>query len=177
MAKLVKISDITQLADSLARSLRANLRWSSQLRKSVGVGKAVESADTVSIKIQIGVGTDHQGKPLVGMARAYEFGSGIHATRGKVGKYIIAPISPNKRLEFVWAKATPPYKRGPKMAGRGYKAGTLSFFYVEHPGVRQREYIQKSKQSILPKAIPELAAKIRQNVKNELSLAIKGIKT
>lgn len=175
MTHLVKISDITQLADSLAKSLRANLRWSTQLRKSVKIGKAKEIGDTVSINIQIGVGTDRQGKPLTGMARAYEFGSGIHATRGRRGTYIIRPVN-KKRLAFAWPKATPPFRRGKKLAGQ-LPDGKLSFFYVEHPGVEQREYIEKSKQSILPKVIPELAIRIRQNVKNELKLAIKGIKS
>ncbi len=168
MVKIVKISDITQFANTLARSLRANLRWSTKLRGKVKVGRASSRGDTTFIDVTIADGD----KDLAGMARAFAFGSGIHATRGKRAKYLITP----KNKKALWF----PYP-SPKVF-----PGTITYIKdgnfgittkaVLHPGVESKDFINKSIQATLAKATPELKVAIRRNLKDELRLALKGKK-
>jgi len=157
--KLVKISDITKFGNSLAQSIRANLNWSKQLRKSVILEKAKDSNGQVSISISVGAkGADKSGNPLTGMALAYEFGSGIHRTRGVPQRYSIRPRLKNN-LYFI---------------SPGYKTPFIGK-HVLHPGVAQREFINKSRQAIQARATDELRLAIRKNIIGELNLVIKEI--
>ena len=70
--KPVKVSDFTKFADSLARSLRANLGWSKKLRRAVKLHRATESGGGISAYITIGENNDD----LAGMARAYSIVTG-----------------------------------------------------------------------------------------------------
>lgn len=168
MVKIVKISDITQFANTLARSIRANLKWSKKLRGQVKMGRGVTNGDTTSIAVTIAEGNID----LAGMARAFAFGSGIHASRGRRGKYLISP----KNKKALWF----PYP-SPKVL-----PGTVTFIkdgqfgittkYVMHPGVESKDYIRKSVEATLAKAVPELKLAIRKNLIDELRISIKGTK-
>jgi hypothetical protein len=174
MAKtpIVKISNITKFMDSLARSLRSNFAWSSQIRKTIRNHPATDRSGNVSGFITIGENEkDKSGNPLSGMIRAFEWGSGIHGT--KRAKYIISPKN-KTRLAFLWPKATPPYIRGRKLAGTA-SGGRLSFFYVEHPGVQKRGSIEKSVNATLSKAVPELKLAIRQNIVDIINITVNEI--
>lgn len=165
--KLVKISDITRFADSLARSIRTHLRWSKQLRKAVAIGKGVDRNGVVSIEVTVGKGD----KDLSGMAKAFEYGSGIHATRGKKGKYLIQPK--NKRA--LWF----PYP-SPKVF-----PGTMTYIKngqfgvttleVRHPGVAPRPFLAPAIESTKKKAIPDLQLAIKKNLTDSLRATIKQI--
>ena len=61
-------------------------------------------------------------------ARAIEFGSGLHATRGKQGTYKIKPGKTSPNLRFYWKR------QGRWFIGRNGQA-------VNHPGVKARPYI------------------------------------
>ena len=78
------------------------------------VGSPMQKGMTYSIDIYV----DDPG----GIASAYEWGSGIHRTKGTPGKYT---ISGNPLLAFEWAKI------GKKVV----------FTSVQHPGVAPRPYI------------------------------------
>jgi hypothetical protein len=173
MAKeIVKISNITQFADSLAKSIRSRYGWSKQLRNSVRLGLAEStSSGNVSIPIFVGVGNDKSGNPLTGMAGAYEFGSGIHGS--KHATYQIRPKN-GKRLAFNWSKASPPYKRGKKLAGV-LPDGRLSFFYVDHPGVEAYPTIKPAVDATLKKATDELKQDIMLNIRDVMNLTIREI--
>lgn len=160
---LVKISDISKFGDSLARSIRANLIWSKQLRGAVKLHTPKSNGDNVSITITVGEGkTDKSGMPLVGMARTYEFGSGIHGKRGR--KYIITP----RLRQHLMFRAT---GGGDNISGRVIKVKQ-----VLHPGVQKREYIQKSINSVRRRAVEDLKVSIRKNIVSELKLTLKNIK-
>lgn len=73
-------------------------------------------------------------------ARAYEWGSGIHSTRGKVGTIRIPKEGfglgiPQER----WENFDFPVIPGPKMIGLFDNVFALTF--VDHPGVAPRPYI------------------------------------
>lgn len=171
--KIVKKSDIIRYADRLATAIRKNLSWSRKLKGTVIVENPKETANGISISISVGkYALDPRGMPLSGMARAFEYGSGVHATRGRKGKYLIKPIN-GKRLAFAWPKASPPFIRGRKLAGQ-LPDGRLSFFYVEHPGVSPKPFIKPARISVVESSRKELTLSIRNNIKNELGIIIRG---
>lgn len=159
MGKFVKISDLSRFGNHLARAIRRNLKWSKQLSKSVVLSKVKEGKNVSSISVSVGsVGTDKSGNALTGMARAYEYGSGLHATRKGRKKYTIE--AKNKPyLKFFWKKKNKIF--------RGLS--------VQHPGVEQREYIKKSFEEVRKKATDELSLSIRNNVAREISLIIREV--
>ena len=74
---------------------------------------------------------------------AYEYGSGVHATMGSPGKYIIAPKEKNA-LAWDLAKWNP---QGPLIPGRkfiGIFNDKYVFHFVEHPGVAPRPFISST---------------------------------
>jgi hypothetical protein len=73
-------------------------------------------------------------------AGAYEWGSGIHATKGKRGTYIIAPRTKGA-LAFFWDKVDEGSKTGAKFRGISPTTGKAIFSYVDHPGVAPRPYL------------------------------------
>ena len=160
---IVKISDITKFGDSLARSIRANLGWSKQLRGAVKLHTARTNSGDTSIVITVGEGkTDKSGMPLVGMAKAFEFGSGIHGKRAR--KYLITP----RLKQYLMFSSTE--------GGKGLGGGIIRVKQVWHPGVQPREYIQKSINSVKQKALEELKISIRKNVVEELQIKLKELK-
>jgi len=172
MAKkeIVKISDITKFGDSLAKSIRANLRAVTPKLGGAGMvklSKAQSRAGKTTISIVIGEGKKDPKsptQPIAGMIRAIESGASPHR------------ISPRKgsRLAFTWAKAVPPFIRGKKMAGTA-SGGRLSFFYVDHPGMQGFHPIEKSLITTQLRATQELRNDIRGNIKDLLNMTIREI--
>lgn len=166
--KIVKISDITKFGDSLARSIRANLRWSKKLRGQVKLHKAKEGGDVTSIEITIAEGNPD----LAGMARAFAFGSGVHATRGKRGLYKIPP----KNRRAIWF----PYSQSKVYPGvvtyvNNGVFGITTKIVKNHPGVESKNYIQKSIDSTMAKSTEELKVAIRRNLVDELRLTLREV--
>lgn len=166
--QVVKISDITKFGNSLARSIRARLRWSKKLRDKVRLGKATQSGDSTSIEITIAEGD----KNLSGMARAFAFGSGIHATRGARRKYLISP-SNKKALWFPYPESKM-YKGVVTYVNNGVLGITTKS--VMHPGVESKDYIQKAIDATLSRATDELKVAIKRNLVDELRLTLRDKK-
>lgn len=164
--KLVQISDITKFANALASSLRANLRWSKQLRKAVSISRATDSGGNLSITVSVGErdqDKDKSGMPLSGMARAYEYGSGLHATRAIARRYRIDP-----RLKPALAFSS-------TQGGQGLQGGIIVRPFVMHPGVNARPYMEKSRQAIQARATAELALDIKKNLIDAMNVTIREI--
>lgn len=169
MAKLVPISTISKFGDALARSLRANLQWSKQLRNSVRLERVKTSGTITSVSVSVGAGKDKSGNPLGGMARAYEFGSGVH---GKLNqKYLIKP----KYKRALWFYMENPNDKLPIYINLSGKIGVVLPF-VRHPGVEPRPYFSKSLSTVIPRMTEELRVDIRKNIMAELKVKIRKIK-
>lgn len=167
--QVVKISDITKFGNSLARSIRARLQWSKKLRGKVRLGKATQSGDSTSIEITIAEGD----KDLSGMARAFAFGSGIHATRGKRGVYKIPP----KNAKAIWFPyPSPKVFPGVTTYINNGVFGITTKMVQNHPGVESKDYIQKAIDATLSKATDELKVAIKRNLVDELKLTLRDIK-
>lgn len=150
--EIVKSSDAVIYANKLAKSIRSRLRWSSKLRGTVRIGIPRKYKDTVSVKVSVGEGHE-------GMARAFEYGSGIHATRGKKGLYKIEPRN-KKFLSFAGTN---------DFAGR-----SIITFLVMHPGVRPRPFIRPSIDAVHKGATTDLAISVKKNVKSMLTATLKS---
>lgn len=101
-----------------------------KISESFSVGSPMQSGNIYSIDIKID-------NPSAG---AFEYGSGIHATKGKRGTYIIRPRTKGA-LAFFWDKVDETSKTGNKFLGISPTTGKAIFNYVEHPGVEKRPYI------------------------------------
>jgi hypothetical protein len=121
-----------------------NRQYPSGLSNSITVTTPESSGDgKATVRIQI----RHPA------SAAYEFGSGIHATRGVAKKYVIAPRNVNY-LKFPFTLNWMPGMKFAGMKGKsyrtirneiaevGYSSGETFWNYVEHPGVEARPYIQ-----------------------------------
>lgn len=166
--EIVKISDITKFGNRLASSIRANLRAVSKKLGGAGMvklAKATSRAGKTSISITIGEGRmdpNSPTQPITGLIRAIEGGAKPHR---------IYPRT-KKRLAFNWPTASPPFKRGPKLAGK-FPDGRLSFFYVDHPGMAGFHPIEKSIITTMGKATEELKRGIRANIIDSLNVSIR----
>jgi hypothetical protein len=126
LAALAKIGAIyAQKASQKASSEKLN-----EISRSFSVGSPMQNDNTYSIEIKV----DH---PAAG---AFEYGSGIHATKGTKGTYVIAPKTKGA-LAFFWDKVGEGSKTGAKFRGISKTTGKAIFSYVEHPGVAPRPYL------------------------------------
>ena len=88
------------------------------------------------------------------MAAAFEWGSGEHATRGRIGTYKIEPKDASV-LKFGWQPDFVPWT-SPKFAGVILEGagteGTYFFQWVDHPGIAPRPYLAQ----VIREATPEV---------------------
>lgn len=108
-------------------------RGYTSIEDSIVIGQPVIGQDQASITIQVG----GERAPF---ASAFEFGSGIHSTRGPSHTYVIEPKNKGA-LAFIWPGHDADFPRGLKYIGPG-KDGKLLFQYVDHPGIKPVPFIQ-----------------------------------
>ena len=119
--RAVERSVIIQIADMIANVARSNASWSSTIPRSTTVSEATELPTGMAISINVNL------KPgYAPSARAFEFGSGIHATRGTAGKYDITPIN---APELVF------------MGTHDFAGKMIHTQIVHHPGVAPRPFL------------------------------------
>src|SRR5512139_317869 len=116
------------------------------------------------------------------VARAYEYGSGIHSTgrRGNRSKYIIKPRR-RKVLAFFWDKVDEDTPRGPKFRGISEETGKALFRYVEHPGVAAvnsgKGYLRPAITTVRKQMRKEIPREVREEVIGSFRKAFsKGLK-
>lgn len=116
----------------IAEKARQNASWSSDIPGAISVSTVGIQADDFFCSIEVDLTKAPQ-------ARAYEYGSGIHASKGVAEKY---PIFPKDKavLAFHWPGHSADIKPSGKYAGV-LRGGRMVFFFVEHPGVEAKPYI------------------------------------
>lgn len=115
----------------------------------------VQDSET-SAHVDIVINLDEGAAPMAG---AFEFGSGIWATRGQRGYIIITSKTPGGMLKFPFPESMNIYPSlnipgGNRVGGAAVpnaprlnytdEEGTVYLPYVRHPGVAPREYIAKA---------------------------------
>lgn len=105
------------------------------------------------------------------VARAYEYGSGVHSTGrfGKKRKYIIKPRR-KKVLAFFWDKVDEGTPAGTKFRGISKKSGKALFNFVEHPGVKAAN----NGKGYLRPAITEVRKTMRREISKDMREAYIG---
>ncbi len=154
---LVKTSDMMKFANKFAQSIRGSLTWSRKLRGSVKLSAVKDEAGMLVAEITVG-GND---KNLQGMARAFEFGSGVHA--GKRVRYKIEPKT-KKALSF-----------SSTIGGQGHFGGRIARAFVMHPGVNARPFMAKARKTAYKIAKAELTVDIRKNLVDAFNVTIREI--
>jgi hypothetical protein len=150
--------EIGKIADSARKNVSAK-RLPYEIVSAISVSPAEVIGDG---RYQIAIDVDLQEAP---MAAAFEWGSGLHATRGVAMEYDIkaknAPV-----LSFLWKYPSP--------LGRKYivpEDEQVSFIRISHPGVAPRPYLQpaidKNKLSLQSRLIDVFVTSLLQNMKVE----------
>lgn len=121
-------SAISEDAKTYARGLPK------EIQQAIEVGKAESNGDG---RYSISITVDLDKAP---MARAYEFGSGEHATIGEKKKYRIPAEGTKSGLAFFWDKVDENSPTGRKFKGI-LPDGRAGFTFVEHPGVEAQPYL------------------------------------
>jgi len=127
---------LTYLAQRI-RSTAIELAPTQRIKGAVQVGKT----DTTGLVVSSEVVVDILQAPE---AAAFEFGSGLHATRGTPGKYDIRP-NQKKKLVFHWENEPEEVKQ--KFPHT--KDGKIILGHVAHPGVLARPYLKPAGDSIM----------------------------
>ena len=118
-----------------------------EMKSNIVVGEpAIVQGGMYSSSGQIDVYIDGNKENGAPMAAAFEWGSGEHATRGKIGTYKIEPKDASV-LRFGWQPDFVPWA-SPKFAGVILEGagteGTYFFQWVDHPGIAPQPYIPVS---------------------------------
>lgn len=111
------------------------------------------------------------------VARAYEFGSGIHSRstkrsrfqQGAKGFIRIAPKG-KKVLAFFWDKVSHETPAGKKFRGVSAKTGKALFRYVDHPGV----VAANGGRGYLAPAIAKVRKQMREDIPKEIRAEVVG---
>lgn len=128
------------------------------MKKSFKIGKVNEAPGIYWIEIQ----------NTAPEFPAYEFGSGLHRTKGNPAKYRIAPNRATA-LAFHWKPEFVPYG-SPKFIAISTRSGKYMFRYVDHPGVKPEPAMMPA----LRDAAPEMLRIIGQTFSVEV--IYKGIR-
>jgi len=122
------LSLMTQVGNKMYQAA-SNKAKTGRIRSAMSLGNATKSGGTYSIEITV----DLKKAPEF---LAFEFGSGLHRTRGKPpATYEIRPTEGKGALAFLWPGHPAEHKTGRKYWGPGME-GRLVFGYVDHPGVK-----------------------------------------
>ena len=95
------------------------------------------------------------GEGAAPMAAAFEWGSGVHATRGKAGTYSIDPK--NSSALSIPRNRWPNYKPPPDI-------DPVKISHVDHPGIAKKPYIEPS----LNESLPEIKKIIVRDLKTSI---------
>ena len=123
---------IIEAANLVARSARSRAQWSKEIRNAISVSDVVEWAQGLGIYVKV----DLSAAP---MARAFEKGSGIHATIGEAKEYDIVPVN-KEFLSFIGTHGYGSLNVGNNLTTREAMNRVFTK-HVSHPGVAPRPYL------------------------------------
>lgn len=154
------LEGLSKSAAVFVQSMESKLSsgYPSAIKDSI-ITRPPQSTETES-SITVEVGKDAP------MTRAFEYGSGIHRTRGTPGTYVIAPKAGiyNGLLAFEWPGHTKNFPRGRKYVGASKYGDKLLFNYVDHPGIAPKPFVRPS--------IEDSKAEIRKILGQSFKVAI-----
>lgn len=171
------------MADELIKNLKASSkRWATQITteatKNLGRFKSLirvrsrttQDAGKLTI-ISTAYNTEKRDGEVKNVARAYEYGSGLHSKKSKR----LIRIAPRKKkiLAFFWDKVSADTPAGEKFLGVSKTSdppGKALFAYVDHPGVKAAN----SGKGYLKPAIDKIRRQIRKEIPADVRKAALG---
>ena len=166
------IQALTEGANQIATNARSNASWSKDIPDAISVGEAVVTSTGYEITIKLDI--SENGAPE---GRAFEYGSGIHSTRGPKATYVIAPKRydalgiPAERWPGFVGEAMP----GRKMIGADYDTGKYILRYVDHPGVAPRAFMTPAILAYRPALKARLLVALRRGFRSAIGKRIEII--
>lgn len=153
-AYIIKV--LTEGLSKIAEDAKANASWSSDIPGAIRVGEVKISGQNISGRIEISLKEAPQ-------AAAFEYGSGIHRTKGTPDTYEIHPKE-KQVLAFHWEGHTADYPTGRKYVGQA-PDGRLMFMYVDHPGVAPKPFLKPAIEKNRKEIIQSLAQAVKRGYK------------
>lgn len=166
------IKVLTEIAAEITQQAKQNASWSQDIPKAISFDPAVADSDSYHVDLKVDLRED-TGAP---QARAFEFGSGIHSTKGPKATYVISPKNkmalaiPFSRWQDFEGEAIP----GPKMSGVGNNGFIL--WYVDHPGVAPHSFMTPAILAKLPDATQRLNGAVRAWLVSGLGNRVEEVK-
>lgn len=168
-AQLVSASLIVRLAEhiklvALSIADQKHAGRVGKRRGSIIVGRPKVTRGEITISLSFSK-DKRRGAPE---AAAYEWGSGVHATRGASGKYTILPVT-KRALWFPYPEAKI-YPKAVKYKIKYKRIGVLGITTekVEHPGVAPRPFLVPALQTTRPKVLRDIQDEVTENTKKFL---------
>ena len=153
---------LNEAANSIVEQAKTNSSWSKDIPKAISFKPAVVTSDGYEVDIEL----DASPNGPAPQAAAFEFGSGIHATKGTKGTYKIRPKTAGKFLYFPWNPENPVGAlMSEKVEDFWDEADLWVFREVDHPGVAPRAFMTPA----IQQKLPELEQKINQAARVLLS--------
>ena len=152
---VLKILD--EIAASIVDQAKRNSSWSKDIPKAISFDPANVISDGYEVVLKVDASRDGPAP----QAAAFEFGSGIHRTRGTPGTYEIKPRNASVLAipESSWPNFQFPVRFGSKMLGYS-EDGNFILSKVDHPGVAARPFMTPA---IIQK-LPEARQLLKQNI-------------
>lgn len=141
------------------------------IKNNISISPVQEGDGNLYIDIVIDV-SDDGGAPE---AKAFEYGSGLHRTKGLPKKYIIEPKNASA-LKFPFTITYMPGMKFKGVKGMRYKevvqqladigevSGEMFWNYVEHPGIRPRPFIKPALESMKSRILQLMAKAVKFDV-------------
>jgi hypothetical protein len=147
---------ILQAANLIARSARSRAQWSKEIRNAISISEVTEWQSGLGIYIKVDLST-------APMARAFEYGSGRHATRSEQ--------SPRQEGAMGYIEITPKNAKALSFPGtHEWEGQTIVTQLVHHPGVAPRPYlapaVSENRQRILDILRPAVKTSISRTIRN-----------
>jgi hypothetical protein len=128
------IKTLSEEAGRIAEKARDNASWSKTIPSAISSSEAKKSGGTFESTIKIDLKVAPQ-------AAAFEYGSGLHRTKGTPGLYAIEAKNASE-LHFWWEKGQ-----------KWFKGAALPY---GHPGVAPKPYLQPAIESERGKVVSRL---------------------
>ena len=162
---------LNEAVKSIVRDAKSNARWSSAIPHSI----SLLETKRVNNELVAIIVVDLSEAP---MARAFEFGSGVHVNNNPEQTYRIE--AKTKLLKFPFSLTYMPSSKFVGMKGKnigqlnrilrreGHANGTTYWNYVDHPGVKARPYIRPA----IEKNRDKITSGLLHGFMSDISLAV-----
>lgn len=153
----VMLKALNEIASDIVEQAKRNASFSQDIPNAISFEPATVTNNGFEVTLKVDSSEDGPAPH----AAAFEFGSGIHRTRGTPGTYKIKPKE-KKALAFPWNPANPiGAMNSPKVIDYLEDEEIWLFREVDHPGVEQRAYMTPAIQQKIPEAEQKLNKAIR----------------